>query len=145
VSGTEDVGIVGVGIHPFGRHPGVSGLEMVATAARAALADAAVRWEEIDFAAGGSDAAGNADTTVSALGLTRIPFINVKNGCATGGSALTTARAMLSAGSADLALVVGFDKHPPAAFNPLPEDWGLGSWYGETGLMLTTQRRRCGA
>jgi acetyl-CoA acetyltransferase len=46
---------------------------------------------------------------------------------------------MLSAGSADLALVVGFDKHPAGAFNPLPEDWGLGSWYGETGLMLTTQ------
>ena len=46
---------------------------------------------------------------------------------------------MLSAGAADLALVVGFDKHPPGAFNPLPEDWGLGSWYGETGLMLTTQ------
>ena len=38
-----------------------------------------------------------------------------------------------------MALVVGFDKHPPGAFNPLPEDWGLGSWYGETGLMLTTQ------
>ena len=46
---------------------------------------------------------------------------------------------MLVAGEADLALVVGFDKHPPGAFNPLPEDWGLGSWYGETGLMLTTQ------
>jgi acetyl-CoA acetyltransferase len=133
------VGIVGIGIHPFGRHPGVSGLEMAATAARAALADAQLRWEEIDFAAGGSDAAGNADTSVAALGLTGIPFINVKNGCATGGSALTTASAMLSAGAADLALVVGFDKHPPGAFDPLPEDWGLGSWYGETGLMLTTQ------
>ena len=35
--------------------------------------------------------------------------------------------------------MVGFDKHPPGAFNPLPEDWGLGAWYGETGLMLTTQ------
>ena len=35
--------------------------------------------------------------------------------------------------------MVGFDKHPPGAFNPLPEDWGIGSWYGETGLMLTTQ------
>jgi acetyl-CoA acetyltransferase len=46
---------------------------------------------------------------------------------------------MLSAGAAEIALVVGFDKHPPGAFNPLPEDWGLGSWYGETGLMLTTQ------
>ena len=46
---------------------------------------------------------------------------------------------MLVAGGADVALVVGFDKHPPGAFNPLPEEWGIGSWYGETGLMLTTQ------
>jgi len=136
---SEDVAVVGLGIHPFGRHPGVSGLEMAAYAARAALADADVGWEQIDFAAGGSDSAGNADTTVSVLGLTGVPFINVKNGCATGGSALTTAHAMLSAGSADIALVVGFDKHPPGAFNPLPEEWGIGSWYGETGLMLTTQ------
>jgi acetyl-CoA C-acetyltransferase len=139
MSANHGVAVVGLGIHPFGRHPGVSGLEMAAIAARAALADAGIGWQEVDFAAGGSDAAGNADTTVSVLGLTGVPFINVRNGCATGGSALTTAHAMLSAGSAEIALVVGFDKHPPGAFNPLPEDWGLGSWYGETGLMLTTQ------
>ena len=138
MSATE-VAVVGVGIHPFGRHEGVSGLEMAAVAARAALRDAGVGWQDVDFAAGGSDAAGNADTTVSALGLTGVPFINVHNGCATGGSALATAHAMLAAGAAEIALVVGFDKHPPGAFNPLPEDWGLGSWYGETGLMLTTQ------
>jgi acetyl-CoA acetyltransferase len=135
----DAVAVVGLGIHPFGRHPGVSGLEMAAHAARAALADAGIGWDAIDFAAGGSDAAGNADTTVSVLGLTGVPFINVKNGCATGGSALMTAHAMLAAGSAEVALVVGFDKHPPGAFNPLPEEWGIGSWYGETGLMLTTQ------
>jgi acetyl-CoA C-acetyltransferase len=136
---SDDVAVVGLGIHPFGRHPGVSGLDMAAHAARAALADAGIGWDQVDFAAGGSDSAGNADTTVSVLGLTGVPFINVKNGCATGGSALTTAHAMLSAGSAEVALVVGFDKHPRGAFNPLPEEWGLGSWYGETGLMLTTQ------
>ena len=112
---------------------------MAAVAARAALRDAGVGWQDVEFAAGGSDAAGNADTTVSVLGLTGVPFINVRNGCATGGSALATAHAMLAAGAAEIALVVGFDKHPPGAFNPLPEDWGLGSWYGETGLMLTTQ------
>ena len=112
---------------------------MAAIAARAALDDAGIGWQDVEFAAGGSDAAGNADTTVSVLGLTGVPFINVKNGCATGGSALTTAHAMLVAGAAEIALVVGFDKHPPGAFNPLPEEWGLGSWYGETGLMLTTQ------
>jgi acetyl-CoA C-acetyltransferase len=135
----EDVAIVGAGLHPFGRHEGVSGLDMAAIAARSALDDAGLGWEDIQFAAGGSDAAGNADTSVSVLGLTGIPFINVRNGCATGGSALTTAHAMILAGEADLALVVGFDKHPPGAFNALPEEWGIGSWYGETGLMMTTQ------
>jgi acetyl-CoA acetyltransferase len=135
----EDVAIVGAGLHPFGRHEGVSGLDMAAGAARAALDDAGLGWEDVQFAAGGSDAAGNADTSVSVLGLTGIPFINVRNGCATGGSALTTAHAMILAGEADVALVVGFDKHPPGAFNALPQDWGIGSWYGETGLMLTTQ------
>jgi acetyl-CoA C-acetyltransferase len=133
------VAVVGVGIHPFGRHEGVSGLQMAAVAARAALRDAGIGWQDVEFAAGGSDAGGNADTTVSVLGLTGVPFINVRNGCATGGSALATAHAMLAAGAAEIALVVGFDKHPPGAFNPLPEDWGLGSWYGRTGLMLTTQ------
>jgi len=75
---TEDVAVVGVGIHPFGRHEGVTGLQMAAVAARRALADAGVRWEEVDFAAGGSDAGGNADTSVASLGLTGLPFINVK-------------------------------------------------------------------
>ena len=89
MSGGDDVAVVGVGIHPFGRHDGVTGLEMGAIAARRALADAGIAWQDIDFAAGGSDAAGNADTSVSMLGLTGVPFINVKNGCATGGSALT--------------------------------------------------------
>ena len=112
---------------------------MGAIAARRALANAGIAWQDVDFAAGGSDAAGNADTSVSMLGLTGVPFINVKNGCATGGSALTTAHAMLVSGAAEVALVVGFDKHPRGAFNPLPEEWGIGSWYGETGLMLTTQ------
>ena len=88
-----------MGIHPFGRHEGVSGLEMAAVAARAALRDAGVGWQDVEFAAGGSDAAGNADTTVSVLGLTGLPFINVRNGCATGGSALATAHSMLAAGA----------------------------------------------
>jgi acetyl-CoA C-acetyltransferase len=136
---SEDVAIVGIGIHPFGRHGGITGLDMAVEASRRALADAGVSWNQIGFAAGGSDAAGNADTSVARLGLTGVPFINVKNGCATGGSALTIAHAVLVGGAADLALVVGFDKHPPGAFDPRPEEWGIGSWYGETGLMLTTQ------
>jgi acetyl-CoA acetyltransferase len=36
-------------------------------------------------------------------------------------------------------MAIGFDKHQRGAFNADPEEWGIGSWYGETGLMLTTQ------
>ena len=134
-----NVAIVGIGIHPFGRHPGVSGLAQGAYAARQALADAGIGWADVECAFGGSMAAGNADTLVSDLGLTGLPFINVHNGCATGGSALAMADRAIRSGDHDLVMAVGFDKHPPGAFNADPEESGLGRWYGETGLMLTTQ------
>ncbi|WP_420752287.1 thiolase family protein [Rhodococcus sp. O3] len=133
------VAIVGIGIHRFGRTEGVSGLEQGAYAARQAMADAGVEFKDIQFAYGGSDSAGNADTLVSTLGLTGLPFVNVSNGCATGGSALTSAVSRIRSGESDLGLVVGFDKHPRGAFNPRPEDNGLGRWYGESGMMVTTQ------
>ena len=134
-----NVAIVGIGIHPFGRHPGVSGLAQGAYAVRQALADAGIGWADVQCAFGGSMAAGNADTLVSDLGLTGLPFINVHNGCATGGSALAMADRAIRSGDHDLVVAVGFDKHPPGAFNADPEESGLGRWYGETGLMLTTQ------
>ena len=133
------VAIVGIGIHRVGRTVGVGGLEQGAYAARQAMADAGVEFKDIQFAYGGSDSAGNADTLVSTLGLTGLPFVNVSNGCATGGSALTSAVSRIRSGESDLGLVVGFDKHPRGAFNPRPEDNGLGRWYGESGMMVTTQ------
>ncbi len=135
----SDVRIIGIGIHRFGRTDGKSGLDQGVFAARAALADAGVEWQQIAAAYGGSSAAGNADIMVSRLGLTGVPFINVANGCATGGSALGSAVAAIKSGQADLALAVGFDKHPRGSFDPKPAEWGLPDWYGETGLMLTTQ------
>jgi len=136
---SEDVFIVGAGIHPFGRTPGLSGLQQGVFAVRQALERAGLEWRDVQFAFGGSDAAGNADTMVSELGLTGIPFINVANGCATGGSAMFGAYSTIKSGEFDLGLAVGFDKHPRGSFSPLPADWGLPAWYGETGLMLTTQ------
>ena len=131
--------IIGAGIHPFGRTEGRSGRDQGVFAVREALQDAGVAWEDIEYAYGGSSSAGNADIMVNELGLTGVPFINVANGCATGGSALAAARNAVAAGQCDLALAVGFDKHDRGAFNPMPADWGLPDWYGETGMMLTTQ------
>jgi acetyl-CoA C-acetyltransferase len=139
MSSQPEIAIVGVGIHPFGRHDGVSALAMGAHAVRAALADAGVAWRDIQFAYGGSEDGGNADTMVAELGPTGLPFVNVKNGCATGGSSLVSAVTALRSGAFDVGLVVGFDKHPRGAFQNDPADWSLPAWYGEDGLMVTTQ------
>ena len=133
------VHIIGAGIHPFGRTPQRTGLQQGAYAVRQALASAGLNWRDMQFAYGGSDAAGKADTMVSELGLTGIQFINVANGCATGGSAMFGAYATIKSGEFDLGIAVGFDKHPRGAFDPKPAEWGLPEWYGDTGLMLTTQ------
>jgi acetyl-CoA acyltransferase len=135
----KGVSIVGVGLSRFGRQPGVSARAMAIRAVHAALEDAGIAWSDVQVAFGGSDGSGLADTLVSDLGLTGIPFTNVKNGCATGGSALLAACHAVLAGAADVALALGFDKHPPGAFDPVPEDWGLPSGVGSAGLMLTTQ------
>jgi acetyl-CoA acetyltransferase len=131
--------IVGAGIHPFGRTPERTGLQQGVFAVRQALGQAGLDWRDIQFAYGGSDAAGKADTMVSELGLTGLPFINVANGCATGGSAMFGAYSAIKSGEFDLGIAIGFDKHPRGAFDPKPAEWGLPDWYGETGLMLTTQ------
>ena len=134
-----DVAIVGIGIHPFGRTPSRTGLQQGAYAARLALQDAGVEWKDMQFAFGGSASAGNADALGNELGLTGIPFINVANGCATGGSSLMAAYAAIKSGEHDIGLVAGFDKHDRGAFNADPAALGIGQWYGEVGLMMTTQ------
>ena len=134
-----DVAIIGIGIHPFGRTKGVSGLEQGVYAARQALQDSGLDWNDMQFAYGGSAAAGAADTMVSKLGLTGLQFINVANGCATGGSALQSAYMAIRSGMFDIGMAVGFDKHPRGAFTVNPEGSGLGKWYGDIGMALTPQ------
>lgn len=135
----EDVLIVGAGVSRFGRTERTTGRQHAVHAVRAALADAGIPWTRVGAAFGGSDAAGLADTLVAQLGLTGVPFVNVRNGCATGGSALVCAADAIRAGTADVVLAVGFDKHPRGSFDPMPADWGLDEAYGSDGLMVTTQ------
>ena len=80
-----DVAIVGLGMHPFGRTPTMSGLEQGAAAVREALADAGTDFKRMEFAFGGSQDSGNADSLVNLLGLTGLQFTNTQrnphNGC----------------------------------------------------------------
>jgi len=136
-----DVSIIGIGLYPFGRHEGVSALEMGVAAARTALNDASVRWEDIDSAFAGSLEVLQPDTVNKFLGLTGIPITTLFNGCATGGNLLISAANSITAGVGDLAIAIGLDKHPRGAFS-VGDDLaglGLGQWYGETGLALNPQ------
>ena len=134
-----NVHIIGAGIHRFGRTEGRSGRAQGVHAVREALSDAGLEWADVGFASGGSVASGAADIMINDLGFTSVPFINVHNGCATGGSALTSAYNAIASGMCDVAVAVGFDKHERGAFNASPKAYGLPAWYGETGMMLTTQ------
>ncbi len=138
MSAFEPTYIVGAGIHPFGRHDGVSGLDMGLSAVRAALVDAGLTWDKIDIAVGGSNTA-KPESLVARLGLTGLPFTSVRNGCATGALAMSAAASALRAGEGDLAVVVGFDKHERGPFASDPQSYGLAPWYARTGLMVTTQ------
>ena len=133
----SEVVIVGIGMHEFGRHEGISGMEQGVVAVRRALADSGLAWQDMQFAFGGSKSAGAADLMVSKLGLTGLQFINVMNGCATGGSALFSAWNSIKSGMFDLGIAIGFDKHERGAFRPSTSE--IGEWYGRSGLALTTQ------
>lgn len=135
----NDVSISGIGISKFGRQPGTTAKAMAVHAVREALADAGVAWSDVDTVFGGSQSSGQADTLVTELGLTGVPFTTVRNGCATGGSALICAIDSIRSGRAELSLVVGFDKHSRGGFSMTPEEWGLPHEYGAEGLMAATQ------
>src|SRR5262245_59041760 len=134
-----DVAIIGVGLHPFGRFPGVSGIEMGAIAIRRARADASVAWRDIQFAVAGSYEIDSPDAVVALLGLTGIPFTDVYNGCATAASALTLAANTIRLGDHSLGIAVGMDKHLPGAFSADPQYYACPSWYGELGHFITTK------
>ena len=69
-----DIAIIGIGLYPFGRHDGVSAIEMGVTAAGRALADAGIGWNDVDLACAGSLEVLQPDTMNKHLGLTGIPF-----------------------------------------------------------------------
>lgn len=136
-----DVAIIGIGLHPFGRHDGVSAMEMGVVAANRALADAGIAWRDVQLACAGSLEVLQPDTMNKFMGLTGIPFTNLFNGCATGGNLLLSAAHAILAGAGDVAVAVGMDKHPRGAFS-VGDDLaglGLGQWYGEVGLAVNPQ------
>jgi acetyl-CoA C-acetyltransferase len=135
----DDVAIIGVGLHPFGRFGPKTAIDMGADAIRAALTDAGAAWKDIQFAFGGSFEVDNPDAVTSRLGLTGIPFMDVYNGCATAATALNLTADAIRSGQYDIGVAVGMDKHQPGAFTSDPTDYAAPPWYGEIGHFLTTK------
>ena len=135
----NDVAVIGVGLHPFGRFDGKSAMEMGADAIHAALADAGVRWQDVQFGVGGSYEVSNPDAVTRLVGLTGIPFTNVFNACATAATATQVCADTIRLGKYDIGIAIGIDKHPRGAFTDDPAKLALPAWYAENGQFVTTK------
>jgi acetyl-CoA acetyltransferase len=135
----NDVAIIGVGMHPFGRFGDKSAMQMGAEAIMAALDDAGITWPDVQFAFGGSLEVSNPDAVTRLVGLTGIPFTDVFNACATAASSIQLTADTIRLGKYDIGVAVGMDKHPRGAFTAEPAILGLPDWYRETGQFLTTK------
>jgi len=106
--------VVGVGTTKFEKieTSGREYPEMVREAVDMALGDAGIGYGRVQRAAVGyvfqPSTAGQ--RALYEVGLTGIPIVNVDNNCATGSTALMTARDWVQGGQADVALAVGFEK-----------------------------------
>jgi acetyl-CoA C-acetyltransferase len=135
----NDVAIIGVGLHPFGRFDGKSAMEMGADAIYAALADAGIEWKDVQFGVGGSYEVSNPDAVTRLVGLTGIPFTNVFNACATAATATQVCADTIRLGKYDIGIAIGVDKHPRGAFTDDPAKLALPAWYAENGQFVTTK------
>ena len=135
---TNDVAIIGVGLHPFGRFDKTA-MEMGADAIQLALDDAGVDWKDIQFGFGGSYEVSNPDAVTRLVGLTGITFTNVFNACATAASAIQQTADTIRLGKYDIGIAIGLDKHPRGAFTDDPAKLALPQWYAENGQFVTTK------
>lgn len=131
---SNEVAVIGVGMHPWGKW-GKNFVEYGVTAARAALKDAGIHWKDVDFISGAATmrcgypgyVAGA--TFAQALGWQGAEVNTSYAACASGSQALAAARAKILAGEAECALVIGADTTPkgflaPAkGYRPDDPDW----------------------
>ena len=122
---SRNVYVTGVGMIPFAK-PGASAPydEMGALAARQALEDAGLSYDDIEQAYAGY-VYGDSTSGQKALykvGMTGIPVVNVNNNCSTGSTALFLARQAIASGAADCVLVLGFEQMSPGALGSVFND-----------------------
>ena len=131
---SNEIAILGAGMHPWGKW-GHNFVQYGVAAAREALADAGVPWQDVKFVSGGATVrcgypgyvAGA--TFAQALGWQGAEVNTSYAACASGSQALAAARNKILSGACDVALVVGADTTPkgflaPAkGYRPEDPDW----------------------
>jgi acetyl-CoA acetyltransferase len=130
----SDIAVLGVGMHPWGKW-GKPFTEYGVHAARAAIDDAGVDWNDVDLVVGGETVRNGyggyvaGATFAQALGWNGARVATSYAACATGAQALDTARARILAGLSEVALVVGADTTPKGFLAPnAGERWDDPDW-----------------
>ncbi|KAJ3536496.1 hypothetical protein NM208_g6693 [Fusarium decemcellulare] len=99
--------VLGVGLTQFIKPRGLRDYpELGYEAGIKAMLDAQINYDQVDVG----------------FGMTTIPIFNTNNACATGSSGLYLARTLIQNGSADCALVVGFEKMQPGSIKSKWDD-----------------------
>ena len=131
---SDEVAVLGVGMHPWGKW-GRSFVSYGVHAARTALADAGVDWQDVDLVVGGETVRNGyagyvaGATFAQALGWNGASVATSYAACATGAQALDTARSRIRAGSSRVALVIGADTTPKGFLAPnAGERWDDPDW-----------------
>ena len=124
---SNEIAILGVGMHPWGKW-GKNFVEYGVKAARDAITDSGVHWKDVQFVSGAATmrcgypgyVAGA--TFAQALGWQGAEVNTSYAACASGSQALAAARAKILSGACDVALVVGADTTPKGFLAPQKGD-----------------------
>ena len=119
----NEVAVMGVGMHPWGKW-GRNFVEYGVAAARDALRDAGIAWTDVQFVSGadtmrnGYPGYVSGATFAQAMGWSGARVASSYAACASGVTAIEAARTRILAGLCDVALVVGADTTPKGFLAP---------------------------
>lgn len=124
----NEVVVLGVGMHPWGKFPTKSWVELGVESARSALEDASVEWKDIKslvcgvYSWGGKSGLYAGQQMAAAMGETGIPIVNIYNACATATSVFRVGCMSVASGYNDIVCCTGLDVSPKGFFPPLSDD-----------------------
>jgi acetyl-CoA acetyltransferase len=123
----RDVLVAGAGMHQWGKW-GRPFVEYGVVAARAALQEAGIAWNDVQFVAGAQTIRNGypghvaGATFAQAMGWNGAKIVSTYAACASGSQAIDAARTRILAGLCDVALVVGADTTPKGFLAPTGGD-----------------------